>query len=71
MKKQIYTYRRLKCYIKIKFKTQEEFAKRIGRSENSVSRKLTGKTQFSQSDIELWASALDIEKSDYGVCFFT
>ncbi len=71
MEKQTYEYRRLKCLIKIRFGTQAKFAKKIGLSNNSVSNKLTCKTQFSQSDIELWASALDIEKSDYGVCFFT
>lgn len=71
MEKQTYKYRRLKCLIKIKFGTQTIFAKEIGFSNNYVSNKLTCKTQFSQADIELWASVLDIEKSDYGVCFFT
>ena len=70
MKKNKYTYRLLKCRIKLKFETQEKFAKKIGRSKNSVSGKLNCKTQFTQSDIEIWAETLGIEKKYYGSYFF-
>lgn len=66
-----YAYRKLKGRITEVFGTQAEFAKVLGLSKNSVSKKLTGKTEFSQSDVERWAKLLNIERKDYGEFFFT
>lgn len=66
-----YSYRKLRGRITEFFGTQEAFAKAINLSKNSVSKKLTGKTEFSQSDVELWAKVLSIERCDYGEFFYT
>lgn len=66
-----YSYNKLKGKIVELYGTQGNLAKKIGISKNSMSKKLTGKTEFSQSDIEKWAELLEIEKRDYGEYFFT
>jgi len=67
----VYLYSKLKGRIVERYGTQANFARKIGISKNSISKKLTGKTEFSQSDIEQWAELLQIEKKDYGEYFFT
>ncbi|MEZ3474893.1 MAG: DUF739 family protein [Lachnospiraceae bacterium] len=67
----MYLYSKLKGRIVERYGTQANFARKIGISKNSISKKLTGKTEFSQSDIEQWAELLQIEKKDYGEYFFT
>lgn len=52
-----------------KYESQEEFAKVIGISSNSMSKKMNGKTGFSQKDIVNWSDSLGISKSDYGEYF--
>lgn len=66
-----FTYAKLRGRIIEKFGTIEAFAKAIGRSTVSVSRKLNGKAGFSQADMDLWAGALDFGPSEYGEYFFT
>lgn len=66
-----YSYNKLKGRIVEQYGTQGNLAKKIGISKNSMSKKLTGKTEFSQSDIEQWAELLNIERKDYGEYFFT
>ncbi len=66
-----YSYNKLKGKIVELYGTQGNLAKKIGISKNSMSKKLTGKTEFSQSDIEQWAGLLNIERKDYGEFFFT
>ena len=66
----MYLYSKLKGRIVERYGTQANFARKIGISKNSISKKLTGKTEFSQSDIEQWAELLQIEKKDYGEYFF-
>ncbi len=66
-----YSYNKLKGRIVERYGTQGNLAKKIGISKNSMSKKLTGKTEFSQSDIEKWAGLLNIERKDYGEFFFT
>lgn len=66
-----YSYNKLKGRIVERHGTQGNLAKKLGISKNSMSKKLTGKTEFSQSDIEQWAELLNIERSDYGEYFFT
>ena len=65
-----YTYKRLRGRIVEKYGSQEKFAKKIGISRVSVSKKLNGVTGFSQNDIEDWALALDIKSPDYPSYFF-
>lgn len=65
-----YTYNRLRGRIIEKFGTQGKFAEAIGRSRVSVSEKMTGKSGFSQKDIELWSDKLDIKSEDIGLFYF-
>lgn len=65
-----YEYRKLIGRIIEKFGTRKAFAEYLKLSENSMSKKLNGVTAFSQSDIETWCKALDIELSEAGVYFF-
>lgn len=63
-------YRKLKGRIVEKYDTQGEFAKAVGISINSMSKKMTGKVGFSKSDILLWCELLDISKENIGEYFF-
>lgn len=65
-----YAYRKLRGRITEVFGTQAAFSKAVGLSKNSVSKKLSGKTEFSQSDIVRWAMLLGIERCDYVEFFF-
>lgn len=65
-----YEYRRLKGRIIEKYGTMGEFAKEIGISQNSLSKKMNCKTGISQEDIELWSKLLDISPDDYGAFYF-
>lgn len=65
-----YAYNKLKGRITEVFGTQAAFAKAVGLSKNSVSKKLAGKTEFSQSDVERWAKILRIERCEYGEFFY-
>ena len=50
--------------------TQGKFAEKIGVSKNSISKKLTCKTEFSQKDIVKWSILLNVGKEEYGEYFF-
>lgn len=52
------------------FGSQGAFAKAIGKTEQSVTAKLNGRTQFSQGDIIEWSNALLIGVDDVGSYFF-
>lgn len=65
-----YNYERLKRRIENKYGTRRKFAEKAGCSEAVVSGRLTGRTEFSQSDIETWATALQIKKEEYAEYFF-
>lgn len=67
----MYKYNKLRGKIIEKYGTQEKFAKEIGISENSLSKKMQCKTGISQADISLWARLLDINIEEYGEYFFT
>ena len=67
----MYQYKKLRGKIIEKFDTQEKFAKKIGISETSLSKKMQCKTGISQADMVLWARLLDINISEYGEYFFT
>lgn len=66
-----YTYSKLKGRITELYGTQGNFAKRVGISPNSMSKKLTCKTEFSQKDIIQWSILLNLNKDEYGEYFFT
>lgn len=66
-----YTYSKLRGRIVEKYRTQENFAQEVGLTKNALSRKMTGKTQISQTDIEKWMVLLDIDKDAIGDYFFT
>lgn len=66
-----YTYNKLRGRIVELYGTQGNFAKKIGISKNSMSKKLTGKTEFSQKDIIQWSIILNVSKDEYGEYFFT
>lgn len=65
-----YEYKKLRGRIVEKFGTQASFAEKIGISNNSMSKKMQGKTGLSQEDMELWASLLDIDRKDFPEYFF-
>ena len=53
-----------------KYGSQGAFAKRLGKSEQTVTAKLNGRSQFTQEDILNWCNALDIIAEDVGEYFF-
>ena len=65
-----YTYDKLRVIIIEKYGSQEKYADVLGISTNSLSKKMTGKTGFSQKDITIWADLLNIDKAEYGEYFF-
>ena len=65
-----YSYNKLRGRIVEKFGSQAAFSKAVPMSEVSISKKLTGDTRFSQSDIIRWCELLEIEKDDIGAYFF-
>ena len=64
-----YTYDKLRGRIIEKYGSQEKYADVLGISTNSLSKKMTGKTGFSQKDITIWADLLNIDKAEYGEYF--
>lgn len=66
-----YTYNKLRGKIVEVFGTHYRFAKALGISENSLSKKLKGKTQFKQSDITKWCLLLSIPIDEAGNYFFS
>jgi len=67
----VFEYAKLRGRIIEKYGTQGNFAKAIGISENSLSKKMTCVTGLSQDDILLWSELLDIDKSEYGYFFYS
>lgn len=65
-----YSYDKLRGRIIEKYGSQERFAEDLCISTNSLSKKMTGKTGFSQKDIVEWSRLLQIDKSEYSEYFF-
>jgi len=65
-----FQYAKLRGKIVEIYGSQYKFAKALRISENSLSKKLTGKTQFRQDDIQAWCQLLDISIDEAGVYFF-
>ena len=53
-------YPKLRGLIREKFQTQEAFAKAMGKSETTISSKLTGKTEWDRKEIECACRLLEI-----------
>lgn len=64
-------YNKLRGRIIELFGSQEKFAKELGISRVSVSKKMNGKSGFSQKDIIKWAKLLKIDSKNYDTYFFT
>lgn len=69
----MFDYSKLNGRIVEKFGTRKAFAKAYGIAENSMSRKLNGKTKISTDDIIKMSSEeyLDIPAEEYSTYFFT
>lgn len=67
----IYDYSKLRGRIVEKYGSMSRFAEEIGISKNSMSKRMTGITQFSQSDVELWCRLLDIGNEEIPDFFYT
>lgn len=66
-----YRYDKLRGKIVEKYGSQESFANALHLSTNSMSKKMTGKTGFSQEDITKWCSLLGIKQDEIGDYFFS
>lgn len=66
-----YDYSKLRGRIKEKLGTEREFASRIGRTANYVSKVFQNGTYLAQNDIANGADILDIPVDEIGVYFFT
>lgn len=66
-----YGYDKLRGRIVEKYGSQNRFAAVLNVNNINVSNRMTGKTGFSQEDIEEWSRLLDIDPADYGTYFFT
>lgn len=60
----LFDYSKLKGKIKEKLGTQREYAKALGYSEKTISKKLSNQTPFTQKDIEKSIKVLDLESAD-------
>jgi transcriptional regulator with XRE-family HTH domain len=65
-----FEYNKLRGRIVEKYGTQAKFAQELGISPTAMSEKMTGKTMFSQKDIDQWRKLLDIDSDDIGNYFF-
>lgn len=63
-------YAKLRGRIIEKYGTQGEFAKALGTTETTVSRKMNMSTSFSTDDIKKWSDLLSIAKEEIGDYFF-
>ena len=68
-----FDYSKLLGRIIEKFGSQRNFAKALGRAENTISKKLNNQMPITTGDINEWSKPemLDIEHHKIGVYFFT
>ena len=64
-------YAKLRGRIYEKFKTQSAFAEATGMNRTTLSHKLVGNVDWTRSDIELLAQALDLTAEEIVEYFFT
>ena len=65
-----FKYDKLRGRIVEKFGSQDAFAKALGVSKQSVSKKMNGKTMFDQRDILGWSQLLDINLDEISAFYF-
>lgn len=65
-----FNYNKLRGRIIEIFGSQKAFSKKINLSEQSITAKLNGRSDFSQNDILKWSNALNMDKKDIGIYFF-
>ena len=65
-----FKYAKLRMRILEKYGTYGKFADVLNKTTVYLSRKLSGKTQFSSNEIKEWCSLLDISIEDVGLYFF-
>ena len=63
-------YGKLKGRIVEKFGSQSRFAEALGTTENTVSRKMQSKVEFSKEDMIKWSKLLEISQTDIPDYFF-
>ncbi|RHU80474.1 DUF739 family protein [Clostridiaceae bacterium OM08-6BH] len=66
----MFNYRKLRGRIIEIYGSQKKFSETIDLSEQSITAKLNGRSDFSQADILKWSDALLIDKNDIGTYFF-
>lgn len=67
----MYDYSKLRGKIKEVFCTQDDFADQLGIGRVSLSKRLTNKLEFSQSEIKKACDLLDIPPDEVSKYFFT
>lgn len=67
----MFDYAKLRGKIKEKYGTQANFAKALGVSEPTLSKKLNNETEFTQVEINRSCELLEIVFQDIPVYFFT
>ena len=65
-----FKYDKLKGRIKEKYRTQENFAKAIGKTQTTTSFKINGKRLWNQEEIIKAIELLDLSKDDIVEYFF-
>lgn len=71
LRNRAYDYSKLRGRIKEKIGTEGEFAHRINRTPNYISKVFRNGTYLSQVDIDNGAKVLDIPVGEIGIYFFT
>lgn len=66
----MYVYNKLRGRIIEKYGTLDSFAKAVGISKNSMSKKLHNKSGISREEIIEWSEMLEIPMEEYGAYFF-
>lgn len=66
-----FDYSFLRGKIVEKYKTINNFSKKLGCTSTAISQKLNNKTAFNQAEMILIAKDLGIDKNSYYKCFFT
>ena len=65
-----YDRRKLKGRVIEKFGSQGAFATALGVSDNTVSKKFTGRLPITTKDIEVWSELLEISTREYPEYYF-
>ena len=66
-----FNYAELRGRIRARFSTQADFAKALGKSESSVSKKLNGQSEWDAGEIRKACEVLDIPAAEIPTYFFT